>query len=238
MNRIRILQLTTALFGAVAAAGAGAVPVTFSSATATFFQTFDRSWSPAEMFDGITSGNNGWAIFRNDGAADQTRSETALFTLATSLAAGNQNFTFTIQQNYGTSHELGDFSLAYTTAVAPTLASAATAINITSASATSGATFSSTSTGQLLVGGASAPSDVYTIMATVNSAAPITGIFLNAINDPASGLPTDGPGRQPGNGNFVVSEFSAVAVVPEPASLALLVAGLAAVGWRVRRNHG
>jgi Bacterial Ig-like domain len=48
--------------------------------------------------------------------------------------------------------------------------------------------------------------DTYTISALVDSAAPITGIFLDAIKDPA--LPGGGPGGQYGNGNFVVSEFT------------------------------
>jgi hypothetical protein len=45
---------------------------------------------------------------------------------------------------------------------------------------------------------------------------PITGVFLNAINDPNNGLPSGGPGRFEGNrggpvgkGNFNVTEFTA-----------------------------
>ena len=48
--------------------------------------------------------------------------------------------------------------------------------------------------------------DTYTISALVDSASPITGIFLDAIKNPA--LPGGGPGGQYGNGNFVVSEFT------------------------------
>src|SRR4029077_11122140 len=48
--------------------------------------------------------------------------------------------------------------------------------------------------------------DTYTISALVDSAAPITGIFLDAIKNPS--LPGGGPGGQYGNGNFVVSEFT------------------------------
>jgi hypothetical protein len=47
---------------------------------------------------------------------------------------------------------------------------------------------------------------------TSGSADPITGLFLNAINDPTNGLPTGGPGRfyqNVGQGNFVVSELTA-----------------------------
>ena len=48
--------------------------------------------------------------------------------------------------------------------------------------------------------------DTYTISASINSASPITGIFLDAIKNPS--LPGGGPGGQYGNGNFVVSEFT------------------------------
>jgi hypothetical protein len=48
--------------------------------------------------------------------------------------------------------------------------------------------------------------DTYTISASVDSASPITGIFLDGIKNPS--LPGGGPGGQTGNGNFVVSEFT------------------------------
>ena len=244
MSILQYAQTTVALIGVMTAAGVGAVPITFGSASASFFQSFDRNWSPAEMIDGVTSGANGWAIYRNNGQPDQTQSETALFTLAVPAGAGASAFTFTIFQNYGAGansfHVLGDFSLAYTTAASPTLTSSATPMTITSAVATSGATFSSSSTGQLLVGGTLPATDVYTITASVNALAPITGIFLNVINDPASGLPTGGPGSQPSNGNFVLSEFVAsVSAVPEPGSPTLMLVGLGGVGlWATRSRRG
>lgn len=212
--------------------------MTFSSAQATFHQTFDRDWNPAEMIDGTLSGFNGWAIYRNNGGGDQTLSESALFTLQNALASGPQSLTFTISQNYDQQHLLGDFSLGYTTDASPTLASAETLFTINGASSLNGSTFTFPTTGNILVGGAIPNTDVYTIEAGVDSATPITGIFLNAINDPANGLPTGGPGRQPNNGNFVISEFQAtsVAAVPEPGSIALLT-GMAVTGAAFLRRR-
>ena len=85
--------------------------------------------------------------------------------------------------------------------------------------------------GQLLAGGPLPATDVYTITATVDPGAPITGFFLNVINDLTNGLPTGGPGRQPSNGNFVVSELTiAAARIPEPLSLVVLGATLTGLG--------
>src|SRR5262245_12124834 len=48
--------------------------VTFSDATATFYQTaVSGPWLPSEMIDGIVSTQvNGWAIYRGNGQTDQT----------------------------------------------------------------------------------------------------------------------------------------------------------------------
>ena len=219
-------------------------PIIFSSAVATYYQGF---FAPSQMIDGILSGTNGWAIAQGTGTGDQTLSESALLTIQSPLAAGPHSLTFTIYQNYGAQHLLGDFSLGYTTDASPTLTSTDNLLSITSASSLNGVTFSYPTQGQILVTNPnSAPdTDIYTIQANINSAAAVTGIFLNAINDPTNGLPTGGPGLQPVNGNFVVSEFEAssqtVAATPEPSACALLVASAVsgiALGWRrkVRKN--
>ena len=195
-------------------------PVTFSDATATYYQT-SGNWLPSQMIDGIIStGDNGWAIYRFDGQSDQTLSETALLTLASPIATGPQTWTITINQDYvgggGGAHLLGDFSLGYTTDATPNLSSVFTPFTITAATSLNGSTLTSLGNGELLDSGLLPITDVYTITVTSNSVDPITGLFLNAINDPTNGLPTGGPGRFYGNGggpvgqgNFVVSELTA-----------------------------
>ena len=241
---------------------ANADTVTFSGATATFYQTSPTGpWLPSEMVDGIiTTGNNpvnGWAIWQSNGQADQTLSETALLTLASPVHAGPEVWTITINQDYlgggGGKHLLGDFSLGYTTDKTPTLSSTFIPFTITSTSTLNGSTLTSLGNGQLLDNGLLPLTDVYTIIATSKSQGPITGLFLNVINDPANGLPSGGPGRYPGDGtigvgNFVVSEFTADVSrpnavdppsVPLPAALPLFatgLAGLGVLGWRRKKK--
>ena len=133
----------------------------------------------------------------------------ALLTLASPLVAGQYDLTFRIYQNYygNPGHLLGDFELAYTTAASPTLSSPQTPVSIESATSLNGTTFSFLSPGELLANSSqnSVGTDTYTISASIDLPAPITGIFLDAIKN--SALPGGGPGTFD-NGNFVVSEFT------------------------------
>ncbi len=236
------MRLTAAALLATATAfpvTAQATAVTFSSAVATFHQTFDRDWSPSEMIDGITSGSNGWAIY--DANTGTTEGQSSVLTLATPLAAGSYDLTFTITQNYGDVHTLGDFGLLYLTDATPTLASPTLFFtNLPVASSNDpGTTFTTTVFEEIIAGGSSPGTAVYTVRARLDSAAPVTGIFFGTYSDQGYGLPTGGPGRA-FNGNFVVQELAldvAPAGVPEPATWSLLIAGFGGVGIAARRRR-
>ena len=235
---MRIVSKMMLAAAAVMPVAAQSAAIPFSSAVASFNQTFDRNWSPSEMIDGVTFGSNGWAIYNFPTTA--TDSQNSLLSLATPLAAGNYTLTFTIVQNYGDTHTLGDFALGYTTGAVPTLASGFNALTIIGASSTDlGTTFTPLGNGELLVSGSSPTTAIYTIVASLSAAAPVTGIFLNPIAGSVT-LPTFGPGRAV-NGNFVVSEVLldavAVAGVPEPATWSLMLAGFGGVGIAARRRR-
>ena len=184
--------------------------VNFSSAVATFYEV-QNDWAPSQMIDGIFTGPggiNGWSVYNY--ATGVSEAADALLTIASPLPAGKYELTFTIYQNYygNPGHLLGDFALDYTTVASPTLSSPQTPVSIQLASSLNGTTFSYLSPGELLANTSknSIGTDTYTISALVDSASPITGIFLDAIKNPS--LPGGGPGGQYGNGNFVVSEFT------------------------------
>jgi hypothetical protein len=70
--KTNILAATAVVIGVLATYQANANTVTFSGATATFYQTFNGEWLPSLMIDGIISpSGNGWAIYRDiPGRAD------------------------------------------------------------------------------------------------------------------------------------------------------------------------
>jgi hypothetical protein len=246
-NILRTLTIVAPIVGLMASADrASASPVQFSSAVATFYQTgncvgvfpsgcVNEGLSPSEMINGVFSGVNGWAVFNF--ATGQTEAADALFTIASPLAAGQYNLIFKIYQDYlgGPSGQLlGDFALAYTTASSPTLSSAQTPVSIQGETSINGTTFSLLSPGELLTSNPAAD-DTYIISASIDSTAPITGIFLDAIQNPT--LPFDGPGQY-SNGNFLVNQFT-LDQTPLPAALPLFataLGGLCLLGWRGKRK--
>ena len=237
--RVRRLMFSVALTTAMAsgaaltASQAQASSVSFSSADATFYQTCCGTFPPSEMIDGITSGFNGWAVSPGGSSAV---SASALLTLASPLGAGPYDLTFTIYQNYGDQHTLGDFSLGYTTAVSPTLSSTQTLVPNQSASSNGAGTFTQQGGGDWLVSGGSPATATYTILASISSGSPITGIFLDVFNNLTLPGPNGGPGRA-FNGNFVVSEFALDATTtPLPSTWLMLLSGFLGLGFFAYRG--
>jgi PEP-CTERM motif len=234
--KIRASVFALFALGVATASPAFAAPLVFSSATATFSQNgIFGDFNAGKTIDSDFSSSNGWAIFAG-GEGDPTTSQTLFLGLASPLASGPQTLSFNLYQLYtdNPGHLLGDFSLGYTTDVAPTLLSSQTAFSLTGETSLNGTTFTSPAGGQLIAS-SSAGIDVYTITASSNAA--ITGIFLNVINDPTNGLPTGGPGLK-SNGNFVLNEFTADATattdVPEPATWAIMLVGFLGLGFLLR----
>jgi hypothetical protein len=242
-GQVMIAKRTVAACAVVATAalvssGVQATTLSFSSADQTFAQNGPGGlWSAALMIDGCSASclpyPSGWAVYNF--STGQAEAATALLTLTTPVAAGPQNWTVTLYQNLSSppQHLLGDFSLGYSTAASPTLSSSETLFTITGASSLNGTTFTPLGPSELLAGGPTPNTDVYTISLTEDSLLPVTGLFLNVFNNAL--LPFDGPGRQPTNGNFVVSELTA-SVTPLPAALPLFAGGLGVIGLFCRRR--
>ena len=100
-----------------------------------------------------------------------------------------------------------------------------------------GATLTELGDNSILVSGVSPSVDTYTISATTLLAG-VTGLRLEVLTDPS--LPANGPGRQPSNGNFVLTNLivdATPAVVPLPPALMLMGTGLLGMLGFVRTNR-
>jgi hypothetical protein len=198
---------------------ANASPIGLQNATATFSQNL---FSVAFAIDGSTSNGEGWAI------DPQEANQIAVFQTNVNVGfAGGSNFTFTLTQNFGTQHDLGDFRLSVTTDSLPTAGNVTAnwiLLTPTSAVAANGTTLSVLGNSSVLASGTSPNTDVYTVKA-FTALTGITGIRLEVLTNPS--LPFNGPGRHPTNGNFVLSELGldVTAAVPEPAAWLLFLSG-------------
>lgn len=229
-NLIRTQTFTLSILCALGICSpATGATVTLQQATATYSQP---GYSVATAINGTLADNLGWAI-DNGGAVAQT----AVFeTSANAGFASGSLFTFTLFQTHGVDfvfHTLGRFRLSVTTDLrtqfADGLASGGdvtanwTVLDPISFTSASGATLTKLGDLSLLASGTSPQTDIYSVTATTTLTG-ITGIRLEALEDPS--LLFNGPGRQPLNGNFVLSEFVVdISPVPEPATTVLFVAG-------------
>ena len=215
-----------------------AAPITLQNASATFSQA---GFTIDQTLDTITSGLNGWAIDPNE--LDQT----GVWETATNVGGPyGASFTFTLYNNYA-NHAIGKFRLSVTSDPRASFADGLTTSGDVTATwtqltpqtaiATNGPTLTIQGDNTILASGTNPELTVYTVTATTTQTA-ITGIRLEVLEDPS--LPFDGPGRQAGNGNFVLNEFQvdAVNLVPEPATAGACAALMTLVLATRRRRRG
>ena len=235
------LSIAVVAVALVAIPCALAANVPLQQATADFSQT---SFLVTAAIDGNTSNTNGWAIHPQEGQNHTAVFETQLDT----GFLGGTLFTFTFQQLLGTAqHTMGRFRISITTDDRSTFADGLTSGGDVTANWTvldpitftssGGATLTKQPDMSILASGTSPNQDTYTVTALTGLTG-ITGIRIELMTDPS--LPFNGPGRQPLNGNFVLTEMSIDAVaspVPEPSSTALFgAATLIAAGYLIRRR--
>lgn len=187
-----------------------ATTVTLQQPTATFSQSSFGGFFVAETVDGLLN-NRGWAISPSTGTTQIAVYETAQdisFDGATLL-------TFTMKQIHDNpKHLIGRFRFSVTTDSRDTFADGVgtsgdvsanwTVLNPNGFSSENGTLFEKLSDKSLRVQGTTPDNDTYVITA-LTALQGITGIRLEVIAD--ENLPANGPGRNPDNGNFCLSEL-------------------------------
>lgn len=189
---------------------ASAVTVDLQNDTATFSQT---GFLVDASTDGSLASANGWAIDPNE--VDQVA---VWETVSDQGSVAGTTFTFVMAMLHTSpgTHTLGRFRLSYTTDDRSTFADGLSTggdVNATwivlvptsQSPVTGGVTLTVLPDDSILAGGTNPSTDTYTITADVGAVTGITGFRLEVIEDPS--LPLNGPGRQPANGNFVLTEI-------------------------------
>jgi MYXO-CTERM domain-containing protein len=228
-----------------AAGAANAAPVTLQTGTATFSQLLPACSSHSP--DLAVNGNlfdNGWAIATFCSPGDSTSPQAAVWETAVDVDA--TTLLFALHQNFGSQHLIGRFRLSVTSDNRSDFADGldnggdvtANWVVLTSPviSGPGGLTLAVQPDGSILAGGSVPNTGTYTLTYT-GAFLGVTGIRLEVLADPS--LPFNGPGLQPTNGNFVLSELqldaSGTPSAPEPGTGALALLGLATLLLARRR---
>jgi len=219
-----------------------ATPIAFQNGTASFSQPCAGGHSPDLSVDGnFSASNRGWAIAKTCATPlDDTDPHTAVWETTADFTATQLDFG--LHQLFGSQHLIGRFRLSVTSDDRSTFADGQdnggdvianwTVLTGASVSGPGSLIFSTLGDDSILVGGIVPAIGAYTVEYT-GSFADITGVRLEVLEDAL--LPFDGPGLQPTNGNFVLTELtldaSDVIETPEPGTFALLAVALAGIGF-------
>ena len=189
---------------------ASAATVDLANDTATFSQS---GFLVGASTDGILADANGWAIDPNE--VDQVA---VWETVSDQGSVAGTTFTFVMAMLYSSpdTHTLGRFRLSYTTDDRSTFADGLSTggdvdatwivlVPTSQSSVASGVTLTVLPDNSILAGGTNPPTDTYSVTTDVGAVTGITGFRLEVFEDPS--LPLNGPGRQPTNGNFVLTEI-------------------------------
>ncbi len=230
MSRTKIYSfISLIIFPALVSAGV----ISLQNGTATFSQTCCGTHSPDLSVDGDLN-NNGWAIATFGSSGDSSSGQTAVWETSTDFDAAQMDIS--LMQIFGTQHILGTFRFSVTSDDRSTFADGLdnggdvtanwTVLTNPSVSGPAGVTFSTLSDSTVLVGGSTPETATYDVQYTGNFFN-ITGIRLEVIEN--ASLPFNGPGRQPSNGNFVLSDLTVTSSgtpIPESSSYGLILSGV------------
>jgi len=205
-----------------AAASANEVPVTLSQGTATHTQVLPAcsSHTPDASVDGDLMSRDGWAISTDCHAPDACTDQIAVWETAEDFSSSELRFR--LHQNVENYHYLGRFRLSITSDDRSTFADDLDEAGDVDANWTvledpqpigpAGMSFSVLGDHSVVAGGALPQLGAVYEVRYVGQFADVTGIRLEVIEHPS--LPHDGPGLQPTNGNFVLSEIELLYCVP------------------------
>lgn len=209
--------------------------VPLQNATASYSTTFPEAFLVSQAIDGDLSPYKGWSILYPDSGA--TFRQTAVFETVSDIGSTAETYlTFTFYQSYRLAgNSLGRFRLSATTDARSEFANGLhtggdvsadwTVLQPLSASAIGGTTLNILGDKSVLASGPNPQTNVYTVTART-SLLGITGFRLEVLDDLS--LPYEGPGRYPGNGNFVLTEFQVSAQgIPENSGFVLTALGAA-----------
>ncbi len=194
-----------------------------TNATATHSQA---GFGAGEASNDAVTAADGWAI------APNISGQTAVWKTQTDITGNRLDFQLFQSFTGPAFHLIGRFRLSTTTDDRSTFADGLTSggdvtANWTVLTAPAGMTFTTLEDNSVLVGGTTPATATYDV-SYAGAYSNITGIRLEVLED--ASLPFNGPGRQPVNGNFVLTEITLnpSTVVPAPLALPLLAAGIAA----------